>query len=154
MNPQPHETTCLMMTIIFVIGIIASAIKSYNQTDGIILNDNFELGTINNNKQNFQATITYKPKTSKQQYAPQPSAAIKPAKKPIQKPVVKNKLKNEQPQKPVERKVYTPLQQDCYDALLVLGMGKKESKFVVNNTFNNHDINSVEEFLYTALRRK
>ena len=149
-----------MMTIIFVIGIIASAIRSYNQTDGIIINDNFELGTINNHKQHFQATITYKPKTPRPQYVPQPSAAIKPAKKqqpkqkPTPKPVVENKPKNAQPKKPVERKAYTPLQQDCYEALLALGMGKKESKFVVNNTFNNHDIKTIEEFLYTSLRRK
>lgn len=49
---------------------------------------------------------------------------------------------------------YTDLQQDCYEALRSLGVKTaRERKFVVNNTFNQHNPKTVEEFLSLAMVR-
>ena len=49
---------------------------------------------------------------------------------------------------------YTQLQQDCFDALKSLGFKTvKERKFIVNNTFNQHNPCTVQEFLKIAMSR-
>ncbi len=49
---------------------------------------------------------------------------------------------------------YTELQQDCFDALKSLGIkAVRERQFIINNTFNKHDVKTVKDFLKVALHR-
>ena len=49
---------------------------------------------------------------------------------------------------------YTELQQDCFDALKSLGIkAVRERQFIISNTFNKHDIKTVQDFLQVALYR-
>ena len=49
---------------------------------------------------------------------------------------------------------YTELQQDCFDALKSLGIkAVRERQFIISNTFNKHDIKTVQDFLKVALHR-
>lgn len=49
---------------------------------------------------------------------------------------------------------YTELQQDCFDALKSLGIkAVRERQFIISNTFNKHDIKTVQDFLQVALHR-
>jgi len=61
------------------------------------------------------------------------------------------------PSKPaVERNQngYTPLQQDCFDALKSLGIkGVRERKYIVSKTFNEHDPKTIQEFLTITMSR-
>lgn len=65
--------------------------------------------------------------------------------------------KNKQEIKPkseVNDREYTQLQQDCYDALTGLGVkSKKEKTFLVNNTFNNHNPSTIQEFLQICMSK-
>jgi len=49
---------------------------------------------------------------------------------------------------------YTELQQDCFDSLKSLGIkAVRERQFIISNTFNKHDIKTVQDFLKVALHR-
>ena len=49
---------------------------------------------------------------------------------------------------------YTDLQQDCFDALKSLGIkAVRERQFIISNTFNKHDVKTVQDFLQVALHR-
>ena len=49
---------------------------------------------------------------------------------------------------------YTDLQQDCFDSLKSLGIkAVRERQFIISNTFNKHDIKTVQDFLKVALHR-
>ena len=49
---------------------------------------------------------------------------------------------------------YTELQQDCFDALKSLGIkAVRERQFIISNTFNKHDVKTVQDFLKVALHR-
>lgn len=147
MNPQPHESVGVMMAAIFIIGVIMMTIQKMSM-DNTTINDMYDIGIVRN-EDHMAPVIIATPKPRKTR---KPSVAKVPKQK-VEKPVVQ-KTPAIKPPKPLEKVGYTPLQQDCYDALIALKMGKKEAKFVVNATFNKHDINTVQEFLYTALRRQ
>jgi len=81
-----------------------------------------------------------------------------------QKSRSKNKTKSEQLplqeslvpiiSEPRNKYGYTPLQQDCFDALKSLGIKTiKERKFIVQNTFNKHNPSTIQDFLKVALHR-
>ncbi len=86
------------------------------------------------NKKKKQSTTVRKKKSN-----------IKAARKPS--PAV-----NKTPQR--NKNGYTDLQQDCFDALKSLGIkGVRERKFIVSNTFNQHNPKTVQDFLKVALHR-
>ncbi len=74
-----------------------------------------------------------------------------------EKPKKKSKRNPARPSKPKAKRNsngYTDLQQDCYEVLRSLGVKTaRERKFIVNNTFNNHNPKTVEEFLSLAMTR-
>lgn len=64
------------------------------------------------------------------------------------KTVIKN---NKTCQQSIKKKSeYTEFQQDCYNALISLGMKKKEAKFVLHTVFNKYNPIDVEDFLKVA----
>ena len=69
--------------------------------------------------------------------------------KMIQKQIKQKTQNNKQ-----EDTKYTILHEDCFLALIGLGMSKKEATFVVNSTFNKYKIKTVQEFIYLALGKK
>jgi outer membrane biosynthesis protein TonB len=156
MNPQPPESTCVLITIIFILGVAVSAFKAHTSTTSMKINDMYDIGHIresNNFAPLISYTVTYKQPQQPQQRQHVQAPVIVPKTKPVTAQIPKPKTKPETQPKQVERLVYTPLQQDCYDALIGLKMTKKEAKFVVNNTFNKHDINTIQEFLALAFIR-
>ena len=116
------------------------------QSGKSILNDGIEL-------------FTYEPEA-----APVVTATVQ-ARPPRQSSKPKRKKKTQrkrnparpstQPQK-VQRNHngYTELQQDCFDALKSLGIkAVRERQFIISNTFNKHDVKTVQDFLKVALHR-
>lgn len=62
------------------------------------------------------------------------------------------KSKSSKPKEQRNSNGYTQLQQDCFDTLKAIGFKSvKERRFMVSNTFNNHNIKSVEDFLKIAV---
>ena len=56
--------------------------------------------------------------------------------------------------KPKVKQEYNQLHQDCFDALKAVGVRTvKERKYLVNSVFNNHNPNTVQEFLQIALSK-
>jgi hypothetical protein len=56
------------------------------------------------------------------------------------------------PKQPVSQE-YSEFQQECFEALKGLGTSVKESKFIVNTVFNNHDPKTLQEFINLAFIR-
>lgn len=83
--------------------------------------------------------------------SPPEAVQTKPKKKAKRNPARQAKAKPE----PVRNhNGYTDLQQDCFDALKALGIKTvKERKFIVSNTFNNHNPKTVQDFLKASLNR-
>ena len=48
---------------------------------------------------------------------------------------------------------FTPLQQDCYDALKGLKVTAKEAKYLIHTIFNKHNPQTIQEFLHLAFMR-
>lgn len=147
MNPQPEAITINTFTIIFVLLIIYFALnKKYSYQ----INDKIELGYIYDSDDHSNHLTQY--------------ANICISKPTMHKPIVNktkkatkiNTIKPAQavtPSKKVNKRGYNALQQDCYDALRSLGMKAKEAEFVVNHTFNNHNLTTIQDFLKIALIR-
>ena len=112
----------------------------------------------------------YEESSEQQQVNPATQAYVNiqapPVPKPKRKPKTKAKKKanmqaarkpSSAPSKPaVERNQngYTPLQQDCFDALKSLGIkGVRERKYIVSKTFNEHDPKTIQEFLTITMSR-
>lgn len=75
----------------------------------------------------------------------------KTKKKKKHKPLQKQKPEPKPEQKRNSRG-YTDLQQDCFDALKSLGIKPvKERQFIINQTFNNHDPKTIQDFIKLAL---
>lgn len=160
MNPQPSEALCSVITCFVIISIIIVAIKKYHETDGIIINDNIELGTINYNKTQLAPIITYTAPKIKPQKSNSSNITINTTLKKIEKRLDKiDKQIQKLPSTNIDTKKpstprYTKLHEDCFLALRGLGMSAKESKFIVHSTFNKHDVKTVQEFIYLALGKK
>lgn len=116
------------IAIFLMIIAIKSFFEAFNKAKPIDL-DNVELFKIIESKPSCQVEInTSKPKRNSK---PQPQP---------------------QPRPKVNESGYNSLQQDCYDALAALGVKtKKERTFLVNNTFNKHNPNTVQEFLQLCM---
>lgn len=56
------------------------------------------------------------------------------------------------PKQPVSQE-YSEFQQECFEALKGLGTSVKESKFIVNTVFNNHNPKTLQEFINLAFIR-
>lgn len=88
--------------------------------------------------------------SKKQPSAPnQLKSKHKPKAKPVsdtKKTVVKEKIvRNENN--------FTPLQQDCHDALKSLKVTNKEAQYLVHTIFNTHDPKTIQDFLQLAFVR-
>jgi hypothetical protein len=140
-----------------VLGVAVSAFKAHTSTTSMKINDMYDIGHIRESN-NFAPLISYavtyeQPKQRQYVQAPIITPKTKPVATQIPKPKLRPKTQPKTQSQQTERLVYTQLQQDCYDALIGLKMTKKEAKFVVNNTFNKHDINTIQEFLALAFIR-
>lgn len=129
MNPQPSEMTSqflgLLFFIIAAISYITYKPKSYHNIDF------FELGYIvDNNRENnvvkIKPTIT-KTKTSKP----------------------KNTTNSEKPQK----QTVTMFQQDCINALISLGFGKKEAKKRMYEISEKYSPKTLQDFIQAAFKK-
>lgn len=133
MNPQPDMIATITSTMMFLcvcIYFFMDKKNHYNLKDDFIIAE-YKTQVITNPKPKNKKII--KKQTPKQS---------KPKKQKVDKNIKsKEKKANE----------YSPLQQDCFDALIALGMSKKESKFVVNHTFNHRNPKTIQEFLSIAL---
>jgi hypothetical protein len=116
--------------------------------------NNVELFTVNDmdvSQVTVQETKKSKPTNTKnttktKSHHPKKQAKRNPARQVTPK---KTKVKPE----PVRNhNGYTELQQDCFDALKSLGIkAVKERKFIISSTFNNHNPDTIQDFLKLAL---
>jgi hypothetical protein len=86
---------------------------------------------------------------------PPEAVQTKPKKKAKRNPARQAKAKPEPKPEPVRNhNGYTPLQQDCFDALKSLGIkGVRERKYIVSTTFNKNDPKTIQEFLTITMSR-
>ena len=158
MNPQPNEAVCSVITFFVIISIIIVAIKKYYETDGIIINDMIEIGSISHNSTKLSPIVTYKPVRQKKKK--NSNIAINQTLKHVEKrlnkidKMMQKQIKQKTQNNKQEDTKYTILHEDCFLALIGLGMSKKEATFVVNSTFNKYKIKTVQEFIYLALGKK
>jgi hypothetical protein len=158
MNPQPEHSTVLLCSFIFVCMVVYFTITS-KPRHNIFTNDLVEfIYEIERNPSPIHnkaiATIT-------------PSATQRVVKKKInrqqQKPtqqIIANNTKCYVPanilesvteyQKQITKKDFTDIHNDCVNALMSLGMKKREATNTVIKIFNKHQIESIEDFIKKA----
>lgn len=128
----------ILLILVFVVKFIEGA-KSGKKIDL----DNIELFKIQETQIVEVPTVTQKANVKKKSRS---KYKTKSGQLPLQESLV--------PIEPRNRNGYTQLQQDCFDALKSLGVKTvKERKFIVNNTFNQHNPSTIQDFLKVALNR-
>lgn len=158
MNPQPgfsaDVATVLFLVMFFI--FLCNKKNHYKFSDKLVI------ASYDDDSTNISVTTpSVTPKAPQLHVPPVPA---KPAAKPVAKPAAKpahkkakrSPARNSNPQPKTNRNHngYTPLQQDCFDALKSLGIkAVKERKFIVSNTFNKHDPKTIQDFLKVALHR-
>ena len=135
MNPQPNSNAVGITTILFILVYLAFVsdkkyhYKFRNSIPLAEITPPMVYSYVESGLRVTDRNIPHTPKNKKHQ-------TTKPIKKKKSKP----------------KKEYTQLQQDCMDALLSLGMKKREAKATLHSTFNKHkNIKEVQEFIYFAL---
>jgi hypothetical protein len=146
MNPQPEPIVGQIGAILFIVAVIFSAIKSYFENDGIDIKtlDNFVIGHLEDSQVEktveLQPIIHHHNNTTVKKYT-KPTKVIERVKV---KRVVETKPDLESQQ----------LYADCIEALVALGMKKREAKnkalFVFSTT--HPQPKTIQEFLMIALK--
>jgi len=145
MNPQPEPfiiNVCTVGFILLVLYFAATTKKSH-----CLSNDLIDILYEVPPRQNIVVTKPVVRKTKN----PKPSVVQKP--KPVIAQPVKQEPKPEikiQPKPKLTKNTFTPLHEDCMNALLSLGMKKKEAVSTVIDIFSKHDITCIEDFIKKA----
>ena len=154
MNPQPEfsESITYVIAWLFIVYLFYS-----NKDNHYKFSDEFTLATVKDSPEviiqpsQVQPPPVPKPKTKKtknkkkSKTKAKPQSNIKAARKPSHKPIASSSR---------NKNGYTELQQDCFEALKSLGMKTvRERKFIVSTVFNDHNPNTVQDFLKLALSR-
>ena len=155
MNPQPgfsaDVATILFLVMFFI--FLCSKKNHYNFSDKLVIASYDDDST----SINITTPSVVTPKAPQLHVPPAPTKpAAKAAAKPAHKKARRSPARQSNPQPKTNRNHngYTPLQQDCFDALKSLGIkAVRERKFIVSNTFNKHDPKTLQDFLKVALHR-
>lgn len=150
MNEQPSIVLTQALASIFILYTLYNFMKYSNDPNVEGFSDVYELGYIYNDRKPKTINRKTNIKINNQHVSKSANKTKKDHVQEIKKDSEK-KVKLKPKAKKVEKKEYTPLQQDCFDALIALGMKKNEAKYVVNSTFNKTNVTSVQEFLQIAL---
>tara|TARA_Y100000004_G_C8887142_1_gene400301 strand:+ start:153 stop:620 length:468 start_codon:yes stop_codon:yes gene_type:complete len=153
MNPQPEYTEVLTFTfgfILLVLYFFADSNNHYKFSDKFTIAE-YEDYPEQQVVRSVQTVKSVQPppvpkRKTKAKTQPKKKANMQAARKPSAAP----------PKPAVERNHngYTPLQQDCFDALKSLGIkGVRERKYIVSKTFNEHDPKTIQEFLTITMSR-
>lgn len=149
MNQQPFEGLTQILASVFILYTLYNFVKYSQNPNAKGFSDIYELGYVYEKTPTSAVAINTTvslPKIKKVQLQKQ-------TRKPdVIKPTYEKKEKTTKAVKKTPKR-YNQLQQDCYDALISLGMKKKEATFVVNSTFNKTDVSTVQDFLKIALIR-
>jgi Holliday junction resolvasome RuvABC DNA-binding subunit len=147
MNQQPEQFIINIFSIFFVLLVLYYAATSKNKTN-IFTNDMIDiLHEVESKPINKIHKITYakikktKPKQvddNSNKYDNQSNENIK------------QDQNNEQQKQAITQKTFNELHHDCVNALMSLGMKKKESVNTVIRIFNKYEINSIEDFIKKA----
>lgn len=148
MNQQPFEGITQILASVFILYTLYNFYKYSQNPNAEGFSDIYELGYVYEKQHKPKYTNT-KTVTKVKFVKPQSIKHKKQEKSQLE--VYKEKVVADKPKPKKAKTTYNTLQQDCYDSLIALGMKKKESTYVVNSTFNKHDIKTVQEFLQIAL---
>lgn len=145
MNPQPNPIVGDIFALIIICATVIYTYKAYIGGKSINLNqlDNFVIGYVESEPVKTQVVEKHFHKTYKE---------IKPIK------IIKTKTETVRTERVVETKPSFESQQlyvDCIDALIALGMKKKEAKARAKFIFSNMNPqpSSIQDFLIIALRK-
>lgn len=160
MNPQPNQSTVNAVTIIFVLMVLFFAATTKKR---FRISDKFDLiYEVPNTHKIFQevietpSKITNSPKPTKITNSPKP--------KKNKKTTVKTKVSEvsnsthttavttttEPPKFILSKDNFDSIHADCREALMSLGMKKKEATDTVIRIFNNYEVVSIEDFIKKA----
>lgn len=135
MNPQPDPTLGNLVAIAFVILIICYTIRAIKTNNTISINDNFIIGYLESDDIVVNTTLP----PPRDDFGNQDTAPKNPP-----KPSKKKEIEKE------DQALYL----DCIDALVALGMKKREAKTKTNLVFStmNPKPKTIQKFLITALK--
>jgi hypothetical protein len=155
MNQQPDQYIIHIFSIGFVLLVLYYAATTKNTTN-IFTNDMVDILYEVNPKQIDNYIIPQqkikknntKAKYTEPNFDDYLSKMLVDIEKPqaeIQKPQVIEKTKDK-----LTQKTFSEIHHDCVNALMSLGMKKRESVNTVIRIFNKHDIQSIEDFIKKA----
>jgi Holliday junction resolvasome RuvABC DNA-binding subunit len=139
MNPQPDPTVGNVVAIIFVLSIIFYTIQAINQNKTIQISDNFIIGYLESDPIIIQRND---PPNDFEKFDPN-----------TPKTPVPTKSKEIDSIKSIDKQ---PFYTDCIDALVALGMKKKEARQTTKTVFETTIPmpDNLQSFLLTALKTK
>lgn len=157
---QQDETVrvlSFLITMGFLIGSFYSVMKGIANGNTIPFSDTITLFESVDHYEKQPPPVPAHPVTFDDFLDDSPPEAVqaKPKKKAKRNPARQAKAKPEPKPEPVRNhNGYTPLQQDCFDALKSLGFkGVRERKYIVSKTFNEYDPKTIQEFLTITMSR-
>jgi hypothetical protein len=154
MNPQPDPIVGNFVALIIIVLVAFYTYKAYLTGKSIDLNklDNFVIGYIEDYKyvENFK-TVKIKPVRNHTIR----NVSTERVTKPVEKKAKKSKVSATQtsttttppPSLPEKPKRDEQLYNDCISSLVSLGYKKTEAKSKTKQAFDNHNINSIQEFI-------
>jgi Holliday junction resolvasome RuvABC DNA-binding subunit len=148
MNQQPFEGLTQFLASLFILYTLYNFVKYSQNPNAKGFSDIYELGYVYDKNLTNTIAINATVDLPKIKKVKQQKQAMKPE---VIKPIHEKKENTTKVIKKKTTKHYNQLQQDCYDALIALGMKKKEATFVVNSTFNKTNVSTVQDFLQIAL---
>jgi hypothetical protein len=152
MNPQPDSFIINVSTIGFVLLVLYFVVTS-KRNPNFLSNDLIEVLYEVPTQQKVVAAprVIHPPKVKNTIKNPKPKTQQNT------KPVVVHKTKQEetpivkpQPKPKLTKNTFTSFHEDCVNALMSLGMKKKEAVNTVIDVCNKHDITCIEDFIRKA----
>lgn len=149
MNPQPDSftTNCFSIGFVCLVLYFAATTKKRHFLSNDLVEILYEVPQ-------QQIVIEAKPvrnqRTPKVQPATKPVVVPKPVPQQVIQPIVKPEQPKPQPKPKLTKNTFTPLHEDCVNALMSLGMKKKEAVSTVIDVFTKNDITSIEDFIRKA----
>ena len=150
MNPQPEHSTIVFFSWLFV-GMVIYFLMTNKNHSNILSNDLVDIlyEVEHTNYYNTTAEIKSKPRSkSKPIDKKKPIKIIDKSLEPIHEEVIKSKPIPKP--EPLKKKNFTELHNDCVNALMSLGMKKREATNTVINVFQKYKITTIEDFIKKA----
>lgn len=153
MNPQPDPIVGNIVATIFVLTVVCFTVKAVAENSIVKFNDKFVIGYVDDYAYS-EAPVKIKIAQTQNNHSKNTSKHVnvsKPSKPKKAKPVV-----NKPTVAPTTSTTTTPppkperdeqLYNDCISSLVALGYKKTEAKNKTKQAFDNHTVNSIQDFI-------